>query len=247
MDDAQRVHVEEAFRSGEIDIVVGTNAFGLGVDKPDVEVVVHLELPSSIESYLQEVGRAARGARDGTGPAVGHCILLTTDGDCGIHDKFIRDAAPEIALVRTLWELLSCAQTGGPVTLTHLANKESEDAEKVSLAAQLLVEQRCVSREEDMIEEGVVRLLPGADEALRSLDADGGRPDLTQDMRQVADVLPAAGERAFSTRPWARELGLVVSAPGGRPDRHGPGADRGSLRVADRPAVAALAGHHPRF
>ena len=208
MDDAQRVHVEEAFRSGEIDIVVGTNAFGLGVDKPDVEVVVHLEMPSSIESYLQEVGRAARGARDGTGPAVGHCILLRTDGDCGIHDKFIRDAAPEIALVRTLWELLSCAETGGPVTLTHLVGKESEDAEKVSLAAQLLVEQRCVSREEDMIEEGVVRLLPGADEALRSLDADDGPPDLTQDMRRVADVLPAAGERAFSTRPWARELGL---------------------------------------
>ena len=208
MDDAQRVHVEEAFRSGEIDIVVGTNAFGLGIDKPDVEVVVHLEMPSSIESYVQEVGRAARGARDGTGPAVGHCILLWARRDCGIHDKFISDAAPEIALVRTLWEWLSCAETGGPVTLTHLVGKESEDAEKVSLAAQLLVEQRCVSREEDMIEEGVVRLLPGADEALRSLDADGGRPDLTQDMRRVVDVLPAAGERAFSTRPWARELGL---------------------------------------
>ncbi len=84
MSAAQRVHTEEAFRAGEIDIVVGTNAFGLGIDKPDVEVVVHVEMPASVESYVQEVGRAARGATAGSGPSLGRCILGSVPPSGGV-------------------------------------------------------------------------------------------------------------------------------------------------------------------
>ena len=67
--------VQRSFHDGDIDVVVATNAFGMGIDKPDVRTVIHAEIPGSLESYLQEAGRAGRdGAR-------AHCLLLFADGD----------------------------------------------------------------------------------------------------------------------------------------------------------------------
>ena len=67
--------VQRGFHEGDIDVVVATNAFGMGIDKPDVRAVIHAEIPGSLESYLQEAGRAGR---DG-GHA--HCLLLFEPGD----------------------------------------------------------------------------------------------------------------------------------------------------------------------
>ncbi len=67
--------IQRGFHEGDIDVVVATNAFGMGIDKPDVRAVVHAEIPGSLESYLQEAGRAGRdGAR-------AHCLLLFEPGD----------------------------------------------------------------------------------------------------------------------------------------------------------------------
>ena len=67
--------IQRGFHEGDIDVVVATNAFGMGIDKPDVRAVVHAEIPGSLESYLQEAGRAGR---DG---AHAHCLLLFEPGD----------------------------------------------------------------------------------------------------------------------------------------------------------------------
>ena len=67
--------VQRGFHDGDIDVVVATNAFGMGIDKPDVRAVVHAEIPGSLESYLQEAGRAGR---DG---AHAHCLLLFEPDD----------------------------------------------------------------------------------------------------------------------------------------------------------------------
>ncbi len=67
--------IQRGFHKGDIDVVVATNAFGMGIDKPDVRAVVHAEIPGSLESYLQEAGRAGRdGAR-------ARCLLLFEPGD----------------------------------------------------------------------------------------------------------------------------------------------------------------------
>jgi ATP-dependent DNA helicase RecQ len=96
----ERAASQDAFMSGEAEVVVATNAFGMGVDKPDIRAVVHVNMPGTIEAYYQEAGRAGR---DGL-PA--RCVLLHAPGDRMLQERFIEAAYPAPDVVFRLYETL---------------------------------------------------------------------------------------------------------------------------------------------
>jgi len=64
LDDDERTRVQEAFASGTLRVVCATNAFGMGIDRPDVDAVIHVDITGSVEAYYQEIGRAGRDGRE---------------------------------------------------------------------------------------------------------------------------------------------------------------------------------------
>jgi ATP-dependent DNA helicase RecQ len=76
--DTERSRVQERFAAGSLRIVCATNAFGMGIDRPDVETVVHLDIPGSLEAYYQEIGRAGRDGRQATATLLWNYVDVRT-------------------------------------------------------------------------------------------------------------------------------------------------------------------------
>ena len=158
MESSARQHVEDAFRYGEIDVVVATKAFGMGIDKPDIALIVHLEMPATIEEYVQETGRAARGAGDPGMPKTGTAVLLTMPRDCSIHRRFISSAAPTIAQIRLVWGRLRPGLAAyDPIDIA--AEDDDSDDVEAGLVVHYLEEAGALRRHPDTSWRGRVTVL----------------------------------------------------------------------------------------
>ena len=89
------------WQEDKVRVMVATNAFGMGIDKPDVRVVIHIDCPDSVEAYFQEAGRAGRDGRKA------YAVLLYNDADHRKLDKRISDTFPEKDYIRKVYEHLA--------------------------------------------------------------------------------------------------------------------------------------------
>jgi ATP-dependent DNA helicase RecQ len=140
----ERAATQDAFMNGDTRIIVATNAFGLGIDKPDIRFVLHYQLPATLEAYYQEAGRAGR---DGE---LARCTLLFLRGDKAIQQFFMagrypgeEDAAAIVAALREPRE------DGQPWTLPLLQARLGRPKSKVQVALGLLRKDRSVSQSRD--------------------------------------------------------------------------------------------------
>ncbi len=215
---------QDAFIRGELRVIVATNAFGMGVDKPDVRLVVHAEIPGSLENYLQEAGRAGRDQQ------ASHCVLLYDPDDIetqfGISERS-RLSEKDIKQILKKLRFVASRRGSAPVVITageiladeHVQTSfdaEDRDADtKVATAVAWLERAKFLQRNENRINVYPAKLLlPKLEDAARRLDTH--RADFSQRKReQYLNVLGllygAPADKPVSTDELMRATGLEVA------------------------------------
>lgn len=153
--------VQERFIRGDLRVIAATNAFGMGIDKPDVRLVIHADIPGSLENYLQEAGRAGRDREQAK------CVLLYSNED--VERQFgmsarSRLSRPDIqAILKALRRMDTKKRAAGEIVATSgeiLAEEEdgkferdsATDDTRVRTALSWLEEAALLSREENMVQ-----------------------------------------------------------------------------------------------
>ncbi len=116
-------------------VMVATNAFGLGVDKPNIRYVIHYQVPGSLEAYVQEAGRAGRDGKES------RCILLYDERDLEVQEFFLDQQYPTKAQVRSVATALSAwSEKGQAIDLANLALSAHVPQTRTSVVLRLLMD-----------------------------------------------------------------------------------------------------------
>ena len=133
----RRARAQDSFMNGATPVIVATNAFGMGIDKPDVRLVLHYLHSGSLEDYYQEAGRAGRdGARS-------NCFLLFNPSDRFVHDRMREHGHVSSEILRRVWQSLATLSAGRravPLDDRELASRLTLSRESVARALAILEE-----------------------------------------------------------------------------------------------------------
>lgn len=226
----QRDEVHRGFRDGSLRLVVATSAFGLGVDKEDVRLVLHADPTESLDDYWQEAGRAGR---DGE---AARAVLLTRPEGYGVRRYFAAGtgASPDdlAAVVAALQE--------GPARVTGLAERTGLTAPRVRRAVNALARTGAATQVRHE-----VRLLPG----VRTGPAVQRAVHFVEQLQSRRETGVALVRRYAETKDCRRRLVLELLGeehpePCGRCDNCGAGT---STAGTDRPHRVGAAVRHPEF
>ena len=215
--------IQEAFRVGELRVIAATNAFGMGIDKPDIRLVVHGDVPGSLENYLQEAGRAGRDRN----PA--QCTLLFSTED--VDRQFSLSARSRLArheiaaILKALRRLDSKTRKDGEVVATsgEIVKEEKEqdfqrdsatDDTRVKTAVAWLEESKLLRREENRVQVFPASLLVNDIGQAKSILAQAETTDTRrrQLLSIVQHIINAPSEEGISTDDLAGASGLTGPA-----------------------------------
>ncbi|MGO8970070.1 MAG: RecQ family ATP-dependent DNA helicase [Myxococcaceae bacterium] len=197
MEEEDRRRAQDRFMSSADAVAIATNAFGMGIDKPDIRFVIHAHIPRAVEAYYQEIGRAGRDS----GPA--HALLLFNHADVFTQERMIEGNHPSEAVISDVWNSLVAAG-GFERGLAALAGAVGASEFEVSAALRILEREGLLERKDAAEGAWRLRRLPAAPAKL-------GKP--ARAVYQALEGLFAPGEVA-SVRlgALASRAGLEVDA-----------------------------------
>jgi ATP-dependent DNA helicase RecQ len=216
-DDKQAV--QERFRVGDLRVIAATNAFGMGIDKPDIRLVVHADIPGSLENYLQEAGRAGRDR------AAAECVLLYHSDD--VERQFSLTARSRLerheigAILKALRRIDEHTRNSGKVVATpgeivreekdrEFVRDSASDDTRVKTAISWLEEAALVTREENRVQvfpsSLLVRTLAEAETRLKGAEITQARR--TQLLTIVRQVMNTPADKGISTDELTDVSGL---------------------------------------
>jgi len=217
----RKKHVQESFIKGDLRVIAATNAFGMGIDKPDVRLVIHADIPGSLENYLQEAGRAGRDQE------AARCVLLYTPED--VERQFGMSARSRLtqkeiqAILKSLRTLVTKKQregkTDSEVNATAgeiLAVEEDKDFQRdsttddtrVRTAIAWLEEALLVSREENQVQVFPSSLRVGSVAAADAKLATVAQPYRKQLLTIVDALIAADADEGITTDELTGLCGL---------------------------------------
>jgi ATP-dependent DNA helicase RecQ len=219
----RKQETQERFRVGDLRIIVATNAFGMGIDKPDIRLVIHGDIPGSLENYIQEAGRAGRDRS----PAV--CVLLYNTDD--VERQFSLSARSRLArheisgILKALRRLDARGKHRGGVVATpgeivredmaqEFERDSATDDTRVKTAIAWLEESTLLAREENRVQVFPsslrIRTMQEVDTILTKADITGTRRE--QLTKLVQHLMTASADAGVSTDELSGASGLTGGA-----------------------------------